>query len=90
MHPVNYLLCYDIRDPRRLRRVHRVVRDWGMPVQYSVFEVTLTPTQRHQLLDALRELMDLNEDKISLYHLNPAEPPICLGVVQPQDDILYV
>ncbi len=24
-----YLLAYDIRDPRRLRRVHNVAKDYG-------------------------------------------------------------
>ena len=32
-----YLLTYDIRDPRRLRRVHRVAKDFGEPLQFAVF-----------------------------------------------------
>jgi len=33
----HYLVAYDVRQPRRLRRVHRVLKARGLPVQYSVF-----------------------------------------------------
>jgi CRISPR/Cas system-associated endoribonuclease Cas2 len=32
-----YLVCYDIRHPRRLRRVHQVMKGYGEPWQYSIF-----------------------------------------------------
>lgn len=34
--PVLHLVCYDIRDPKRLLRVHRFLRSQGFPLQYSV------------------------------------------------------
>lgn len=43
-----YLLTYDIRHPRRLRRVHGVAKDYGEPLQYSVFVCDLT---RIELID---------------------------------------
>ena len=32
-----YLVCYDIRDPKRLRRVNKVIKGYGESWQYSVF-----------------------------------------------------
>ena len=32
-----WLVCYDIAEPRRLARVWRAVREFGVPLQYSVF-----------------------------------------------------
>ena len=37
-----YLVAYDIRDPRRLREVHRIVKGYGVSLQYSVFVCDLT------------------------------------------------
>jgi CRISPR-associated protein Cas2 len=31
------LVCYDICEPKRLRRVHKVMKGFGEPWQYSVF-----------------------------------------------------
>lgn len=32
-----FLVCYDIRDPKRLRQVHKTMKGFGWPMQYSVF-----------------------------------------------------
>ena len=32
-----YLLAYDIRDSKRLRQVHKIMKSFGWPMQYSVF-----------------------------------------------------
>jgi CRISPR-associated endonuclease Cas2 len=41
-----YLVAYDIADPKRLQRVHRTMRGYGDPLQYSVFRCILSPTTR--------------------------------------------
>lgn len=64
-----YIISYDIRDPRRLRKVAKVMEDFGIRVQYSVFECELSP----RLLDLVRERataqMDLDEDSLRVYRL---------------------
>jgi CRISPR-associated protein Cas2 len=35
------LVAYDITDPKRLHRAAKVCEDWGLRIQYSVFECRL-------------------------------------------------
>jgi CRISPR-associated protein Cas2 len=64
-----HLLCYDIREPGRLRRVHRVAREWGHPLQYSVFVCDLTPSERIMCIDALAAVADATVDSVTLFDL---------------------
>ena len=43
------LVCYDIRDDRRLRRVAKLLEGHGTRVQYSVFRVRLTTKEEERL-----------------------------------------
>ncbi len=38
----SYLVCYDICDDKRLRKVFKVMRGFGDHLQYSVFECQFT------------------------------------------------
>jgi CRISPR-associated protein Cas2 len=66
------LVCYDICCPTRLRRVHRVVRDFGLPMQYSVFACRLTDRDRAELEARLLGEIDQREDQVMLVDLGPA------------------
>lgn len=44
-----YLVCYDIRDARRLRKVAKHVEGYGTRMQYSVFRCWLSPQQLQRL-----------------------------------------
>jgi CRISPR-associated protein Cas2 len=67
--PVKYVVCYDIADPRRLVRVHRHLRDEGLALQYSVFNVCLTERQLRNLLAELDGLIESSEDDVRVYPL---------------------
>jgi len=68
-----YLVCYDIRDPKRLRKVHRLMKAYGEPWQYSVFYCTLKAIDRVRLETALRETMNLKEDQVLIVDLGGNE-----------------
>jgi CRISPR-associated protein Cas2 len=70
-----WLVAYDIRAPRRLRRVHRLLRKEGVPAQYSVFTVEANDPQIVLLLAKLRALIDESSDDLRAYHL-PATCPV--------------
>ncbi len=67
------LVCYDVCDPRRLRKVHGIVRDFGEPLQYSVFSCQLTAQERAELEAALLEVLDQHCDQVLLVDLGQAE-----------------
>ncbi len=64
-----YLLAYDIADPKRLVRVHRRVRQWGVPLQYSVFVVYTSSVGLGVLLVQLEAIIDRKRDDIRIYPL---------------------
>ena len=66
---IRYLVAYDIRHPRRLRRVHRVATDHGEPLQYSVFVCDLTATELTALRRALLAEIKTTEDSIGIFDL---------------------
>ena len=68
-----YLVCYDIRDPKRLRRVHRVVRGYGEAWQFSVFFCVLKDIDRVRLERDLNEDMNLHLDQALMLDLGPNE-----------------
>ncbi|MCP5519175.1 MAG: CRISPR-associated endonuclease Cas2 [Verrucomicrobiales bacterium] len=68
-----YLVCYDITDPKRLRRVFKICKDYGNHLQYSVFECDLNPTERTRLEQALRDVLKHDVDQVLFVSLGPAE-----------------
>jgi CRISPR-associated protein Cas2 len=61
------LLCYDIREPRRLRRVYRRARRVGLPLQYSVFYLELNKTRLDRLLAEISDVIDHSVDDVRVY-----------------------
>lgn len=68
-----YLICYDIADDKRLRRVFKTCRNYGNHLQYSVFECDLGPAEKIQLESELEEIIDHLEDQVLFVNLGPAE-----------------
>ncbi|HZO98536.1 MAG TPA: CRISPR-associated endonuclease Cas2 [Gaiellaceae bacterium] len=66
-----YLLAYDIRHPRRLRRVHEVAKSYGEPLQYSVFVCDLTRVELLDLKADLLSAMNIREDSVGIFDLGP-------------------
>lgn len=82
-----YLLCYDIADPKRLARVHRRVKQDGLALQYSVFDVHLAQAPLRHLVADLRGLIDPRADDVRIYGLKTdarvawlGQPPMPEGV----------
>ncbi len=60
----SYLVCYDIADPKRLRRVAKLCEDFGYRRQYSVFLVRLSATDMVRLRTRLYDVVDLTADQV--------------------------
>ena len=74
-----HLICYDIRCPRRLGRIHRALKGQAMALQYSVFLFSGTDTQLQRCLAQLERLMDKQQDDIRAYPLPARGLRWCLG-----------
>jgi CRISPR-associated protein Cas2 len=61
------IVAYDIADPRRLVRVARVCEDFGVRVQYSVFECRLEADRFEEFWIALQLEIDPDEDRLVAY-----------------------
>lgn len=61
---IRYLVCYDISDSKRLHKVHRKMKGYGEPLQYSVFCCDLTASEKTILWSELHALINHREDQI--------------------------
>ncbi|NWF52863.1 MAG: CRISPR-associated endonuclease Cas2 [Nitrospirae bacterium] len=75
----NYLVCYDIRDPRRLTRVFNLMKGKGVHLQYSVFHCSLTWQKLIELKEKLRWIIDEKKDDVRIYPLPSEEKVIIMG-----------
>lgn len=70
-----YLVCYDVRDPTRLRRVAKHLEGYGSRVQYSIFRCYLSGTQVQKLRWELTEKFVEKEDDVLFI-------PLCANCVR--------
>lgn len=68
-----YLVCYDICDPRRLRRVFRIMKGYGEHWQFSVFFCTLKDIDHVRMRAELEAEINMNEDQVLIIDLGPDE-----------------
>ena len=69
----SYLICYDICDDKRLRKVFQIMRGYGDHLQYSVFECQLTQIDMAKLRRELGAVVHRDEDQVLFVNLGPAE-----------------
>src|ERR1035437_7582363 len=68
----SYLICYDICDDKRLRKVFQTMRGFGDHLQFSIFECQLTATDLARCRAALGSIIHHTEDQVLFVNLGPA------------------
>ena len=68
-----YLVCYDIADDKRLRRVFKTMRDFGDHLQFSIFECQFTPIDIAKCRQALADIINHAQDQVLFIDLGPTE-----------------
>jgi CRISPR-associated protein Cas2 len=68
-----WLVCYDIVDPIRLRKVYRTLRGYGDWLQFSIFRCELSDRERVVLRGLLAEVVQHDVDQVMFVDLGPAE-----------------
>lgn len=69
----SYLIAYDIAEPRRWRRVFRILRGVGDSVQYSIFHAELSKMERVLLLERILPWINEAHDRLFLVNLGIAQ-----------------
>ena len=68
-----YLVCYDVANDKRLRRVFKACKSFGEHLQFSVFECDLNPAEKIELEQTLGAIIKHDEDQVIFVTLGPAE-----------------
>ena len=68
-----YVVCYDISDDKRLRKVYKAMRGFGDHIQLSVFRCELSPRERMEMIATLTPIIDHDRDQVLLVDVGPAE-----------------
>lgn len=87
------LVAYDISDPKRLARVARVCEDFGVRVQYSIFECRLEETEFTEFWLRLLGQIDEEEDRVVAYKIDArcAKETLTAGrMVCPEKVVCYL
>ena len=66
-----YLVSYDISDAKRLRQVHKVVKNFGWPMQYSVFICDVDAVEMLLLKQEVGAIIHHGEDSVAFVNLGP-------------------
>jgi len=57
-----YLVAYDVREPRRLRRVAKQLEGYGQRLQYSLFRCRLHSRELERLQWELAKILEAEDD----------------------------
>ena len=68
-----YLVCYDISDPKRWRRIFRAMKGYGEHWQYSVFFCVLKDIDRVRMQSDLEMELNLKADQCIIIDLGANE-----------------
>lgn len=69
----HYIVTYDICEPKRLRRVFKIMKGFGEHLQLSVFQCDLPPVDLVKMKAELKEIINHVEDQILIIDLGPSE-----------------
>src|SRR5580704_15601615 len=69
-----WLICYNVRDRKRLRKTAKHMEGYGERMQYSVFRCWLHPRGMEELRWELTELLDPEDDVLFI--------PLCSACVR--------
>ena len=68
-----YIVTYDVCDPKRLRKVYRIMRAYGRHLQLSVFQCELSAMERVELETRLRAEIHHDDDQVLFVDIGPAD-----------------
>jgi CRISPR-associated protein Cas2 len=64
---MHFVIAYDVEKDRRRNKVMSALKDYGLRVQYSVFECELDLRKMAELKSRLEALIDRRKDRVHIY-----------------------
>lgn len=80
-----HIVAYDIKEPKRMRKVALLCLDYGVRVQYSIFQFDLNEKLTAQFVSELKELIDPAADRLMIVPVceKCRSSILCLGQMKP-------
>jgi CRISPR-associated protein Cas2 len=63
------LITYDISNPKRLRKMHKFLKEYGLNTQKSVFECDIDDAALKAIRRFCAETLDLDADNVRIYKI---------------------
>ena len=73
---MTYFISYDIADAKRLRKVAKILEDYGWRIQFSFFQCEVEKERLDELLQKLLGIIDKKEDSVMVM-------PLCQDCTSP-------
>jgi CRISPR-associated protein Cas2 len=64
-----WLVTYDISNPKRLARVFKYLKKEGVPIQYSVFTVSASASEMGTIMAGMAKLIHAKQDDVRAYRM---------------------
>ena len=89
MRKNDYLICYDIANPKRLAKLARMLEKEVIRIQYSIFIAKgFTKEKIYKIADAITDIIDPNEDDVRIYTIK--DKGIAMGNAFDLDEIFII
>ena len=66
---MRYIVCYDVSDDKRRRKISELLDGYGDRIQDSVFELPVESSLMDECLDQLTDFVKKSEDNVAIYRL---------------------
>lgn len=65
-----YIICYDSPSNKRRTKLHKLLKNYAVPVQKSVFETFLDRASFAKMMRKIENLMNSGEDSVRVYSMS--------------------
>ncbi|GLI52591.1 MULTISPECIES: CRISPR-associated endonuclease Cas2 [Thermodesulfovibrio] len=63
------VVSYDISDDKKRKKVAELLKDYGIRVQYSVFECNIDQKYLKQMINEILPYIDEKQDSLRIYYI---------------------
>ena len=77
-----YLIAYDVCDDRRRSRVATILQSYGCRLQYSLFQVDISPARLERLAAQLEKEISSKEDSVLICDMGSPDSRASQGIVR--------